>query len=157
MVSENTAELKRLRDNIGDLLGRVTGRVVREKYDDIAQMLGFEIVEQLHGDDLSHMVRENDPADITTADQQSCYRADLVAKVEDQHGNEFFLTMEASYTAYEGDTQRAVRNANLIGRFTGIDAVSAVASLENDDTVQQLVDDGAIRWFQFQPRDLRPL
>ena len=47
-------------------------------------MLGFEIVEQLNGDDLRWMMREIDPADITTAERQSFYRADLVAKGEDQ-------------------------------------------------------------------------
>ena len=101
-------------------------------------------------------MRENDPADIPPADQERFYRADLVATVDDQHGNEFFLAVEASYTADEGDTHRAVRNAGIITRLTGIDAVSAIASLEKNDVVQQLVDDGAIRWFQFQPRALRP-
>ncbi len=84
LVAENTAELRRHSDDVGDLLGHVPGRVEREKSDDIAQMLGFEIVEQLNGDDLRRMVRENYPADITTAERQSFYRADLVAKVEDQ-------------------------------------------------------------------------
>ena len=41
-------------------------------------------MEQLNGDDLRWMMREIDPADITTAERQSFYRADLVAKVEDQ-------------------------------------------------------------------------
>ena len=141
---------------MGDLLGHVHGRIVREMSDEIAEQLGYVITEQLNGKGLRRMIRKTNPADITVADQQSFYRADLVANVEDQHGNEFFLAVEASYTADEGDTQRAVRNANLITRFTGIDAVSAVASLENDHAVQRLVDDGAIWWFKFQPGDLRP-
>ena len=96
--------------------------------DHTPQMLGFETVEQLNSEDLRRMVRENDPADIATVERQSFYRADLVAKVENQRGNEFFLAVEASYTADEGDTQRAGRNANLIGRFTSIDAVSIPTS-----------------------------
>ena len=41
-------------------------------------------MEQLNGDDLRWMMREIDPADITTADRQTVYRANLVAKGEDQ-------------------------------------------------------------------------
>ena len=52
--------------------------------------------------------------------------------------------------------QRAVRNAELISRFTGMTAVAVVASLENDHAVQQLVEDGHVQWFQFQSRDLQP-
>ena len=34
LVAENTAEIKGIRDDIGDLLGRVPGRVAREKSDE---------------------------------------------------------------------------------------------------------------------------
>ena len=66
------------------------------------------------------------------------------------------MAVEASYTADERDSRRAVRNAELINRFTGMTVVPVVASLENDHAVQSLVDEGHIRWFQFRSRDLQP-
>ena len=105
---------------------------------------------------LRRMLRQHDPADLPSGDRRSFYVADLVALVQDPDGNELYIAAEASYTADERDTRRAIRNAQLINGFTGMTAVPVIASLGNDQAVQQLVDDGAIRWFQFQPRDLQP-
>ena len=102
------------------------------------------------------MLRQHDPADLPSGDRRSFYVADLVALVQDPDGNELYIAAEASYTADERDTRRAIRNAQLINGFTGMTAVPVIASLGNDQAVQQLVDRGAIRWFQFQPRDLQP-
>ena len=148
--------LQQITDDLGLLKGHVAGRIAREMSDDIAEHLGYEITQQLNGNDLRVMLRGSTANDIPVGVRRSFYVADLVAKVQDQDGNELFMAVEASYTADERDTQRAVRNAELITRFTGLTAVPVVASLENDHAVQQLVDDGQVQWFQFQSRDLQP-
>ena len=148
--------LQRITDDLGILKGHAAGRIAREMSDDIAEHLGYEITQQLNGNDLRAMLRRSTPYDIPVSVRRSFYVADLVAKVEDQDGNELFMAVEASYTADERDTRRAVRNAGLISRFTGLTAVPVVASLENDHAVQQLVDDGQVQWFQFQTQDLQP-
>ena len=148
--------LQRITDDLGDLKGHVAGRIAREMSDDIAEQLGYEITQQLNGNDLRYMLRGSTANDIPAGVRRSFYVADLVVKVQDQHGNQLFMAVEASYTADERDTQRAVRNAELISRFTGMPAVPVVASLENDHTVQQLVEDRRVQWFQFQTRDLQP-
>ena len=148
--------MQRITDDLGNLKGHVAGRIAREMSDDIAEHLGYEITQQLNGNDLRAMLRGSRPDDIPSSVRRSFYVADLVAKVEDQDGNELFLAVEASYTADERDTRRAIRNAEFISRFTGLTAVPVVASLENDHAVQQLVDDGHVKWFQFQSRDLQP-
>ena len=150
------ARLQRITDDLGDLKGNVAGRIAREMADDIAEQLGYEITQQLSGNDLRDMLRGSTANDIPAGVRRSFYVADLVAKVQDHDGNQLFIAVEASYTADERDTQRAVRNAELIGRFTGMTAVAVVASLENDHAVQQLVEDGHVQWFQFQSRDLQP-
>ncbi len=150
------ARLQRITDDLGDLKGHVAGRIACEMADDIAEQLGYEITWQLNGNDLRNMLRRSTANDIPAGVRRSFYVADLVAQVQDQDGNQLFMAVEASYTADERDTRRAVRNAELIGRFTSMTAVPVVASLENDHTVQQLVDDGHVRWFQFQSRDLQP-
>ena len=148
--------LQRITDDLGVLKGHAAGRIAREMSDDIAEHLGYEITQQLNGNDLRAMLRGSTPYDIPVSVRRSFYVADLVAKVEDQDGNELFMAVEASYTADERDTRRAVRNAGLISRFTGLTAVPVVASLENDHAVQQLVDDEQVQWFQFQAQDLQP-
>ena len=148
--------LQRITDDLGDLKGHVAGRIAREMSDDIAEHLGYEITYQFSGNDLRAMLRGSTPDDIPPGVRRSFYVADLVARVQDQEGNQLFIAVEASYTADERDTQRAVRNAEFITRFTGMPAVPVVASLGNDRAVQQLVDDGRVRWFRFQPRDLQP-
>ena len=150
------ARLQRITDDLGDLKGHVAGRIAREMADDIAEQLGYEIAQQLNSNDLRNMLRGSTANDIPAGVRRSFYVADLVAKVQDQDGNQLFMAVEASYTADERDTQRAVRNAELISRFTGMTAVPVVASLENDHAVQQLVEDGHVQWFQFQSRDLQP-
>ena len=151
-----TNRLHRITDDLGDLKGHVAGRIAREMADDIGERLGFEIIQQLSGNDLRRMLRQHKPADISPGVRRSFYLADLVAKVEDEDGNQLFIAAEASYTADERDTQRAIRNAEFLTRFTGINAIAVIASRDNDHAVQQLVDRGAVRWFRFEPRDLQP-
>ena len=148
--------LQRITDDLGVLKGHAAGRIAREMSDDIAEHLGYEITQQLNGNDLRAMLRGSVAYDIPSSVRRSFYVADLVAKVQDSDGNQLFMAVEASYTADERDTRRAVRNAKLISRFTGLTAVPVVASLENDHAVQQMVDDGQVQWFQFQTQDLQP-
>ena len=148
--------LQQITDDLGDLKGHVAGRIAREMADDIAERLGFELVEALNGQDLRRMLRQHNPSDIDPGTRRSFYQADLVGRVLDQDGNELYLAAEASYTADLRDADRAVRNAEFLTRFTGIDAVAVVASRQNDHAVQELVDDGGVRWFEFSQRDLTP-
>ncbi len=148
--------LQRITDDLGDLKGHVAGRIAREMADDIAERLGFELVETLRGDDLRRMLRQHNPGDIDPGTRRSFYLADLVGRVLDREGNELFIAAEASYTADRRDADRTVRNAEFLGRFTGVAAVPVVASRQNDRAVQQLVEDGGVLWFEFSQRDLTP-
>ena len=150
------ARLQQITDDLGDLKGHVAGRVAREMADDIAEHFGFEMVEVLSGNDLRQMLRRHNPADIAPGVRRSFYLADLVGKIVDQHGEELFLAAEASYTADRRDTDRAIRNAEFLTRFTGIRALPVIASRHNDHEVQQLVAAGTVRWFEFSRRDLSP-
>ena len=148
--------LQQITDDLGDLKGHVAGRIAREMADDIAERLGFEMVEVLNGQDLRRMLRQHNPRDIDPGARRSFYLADLVGRVLDQDGNELFIAAEASYTADQRDVDRAVRNAEFLTRFTGVAAVPVVASRQNDRAVQQLVENGSVRWFEFSQRDLTP-
>ena len=150
------SRLQSITDDIGDLKGHVAGRIAREMADDIAERLGFEIIQQLNGNDLRQMLRQHNPSDIDPGTRRSFYLADMVAKVLDQDGNELFMATEASYTADRRDSDRAVRNAAFLSRFTGLAAVPVIASRQNDRAVQELVEAGTVHWFEFDQRDPSP-
>ncbi len=150
------ARLQRITDDLGDLKGQVAGRIVREMADDIAEHLGFEIVQLLNGQDLRQMLRQQQPDDLPSGVRWSFYHADVVARVMDSDGNERFITAEASYTADRRDSDRALRNAALLTRFTGELATPVIASLRNDYEVAELVEEQVILWYQFEARDLTP-
>ena len=150
------SRLQSITDDIGDLKGHVAGRIAREMADDIAERLGFEIIQQLNGNDLRQMLRQHNPTDIDPGTRRSFYLADLVANVLDQDGNELFMATEASYTANRRDTDRAVKNAAFLTRFTGLAAVPVIASRQNDRAAQELVEAGTVHWFEFDQRDLNP-
>ena len=88
------------------------------------------------------MLRRQNPTDISPGVRSSFYYADLVALVKDQHSNQLYIAAEASYTADQRDSQRAMRNAQFITRFTSVDAVPVIVSRENDHEVQQLIQQG---------------
>ncbi len=148
--------IQRITDDLGDLKGHVAGRIAREIADNIAEDFGFKMLAVLTRNDLRQMLNQHSPDDISRGDRLSFYVADLVGKVLDQDGKELYLTLEASYTADRRDTDRAVRNAEFVTRFTGLPAVPAIASRQNDHEVQELVETGAVLWHQFSPQELSP-
>ena len=75
--------LQRITDDLGVLKGHAAGRMAREMSDDIAEHLGYEITQQLNGNDLRAMLRGSTAYDIPSSVRRSFYVADLVAKVQD--------------------------------------------------------------------------
>ena len=148
--------LQQITDDLGDLKGHTAGRIAREMADVIAEQLGYQMIEVLDSNDLRQMLRQQDSADIAPGIRRSFYLADLIGRVIDQQGNEIFLAAEASYTADQRDTNRAIRNAELLTRFTGLTAVPVIAGRHNDHAVRSLVQAGTIQWFEFDQRDLSP-
>ena len=151
------SQLQRITDDLGEIKGHVASRIARQMPDEIAEHLGYQIIDHLDGKDLRSMLRQQNPTDISPGVRSSFYYADLVALVEDQHSNQLYIAAEASYTADQRDSQRAMRNAQFITRFTSVDAVPVIVSRENDYEVQQLIQQGSVRWFQLQLRHLQPL
>ena len=105
--------------------------------------------------DLSRMVRNSGVAtQIEFGQRRSFYAADLVLEGTDAEGITHYVDAEGAFTADHRDTNRARRNAEFLTRFTGCTAHPMVASVSNDHEVQELVNAGAINWFQLDPREL---
>ena len=141
--------------NIGILKGNVARRLLRVHHDTILEIFELEFVRTLGRDDLTGMVRNSGvAAQIEFGQRRSFYAADMVLEGTDAEGNTHYVAAEASFTADRRDTSRALRNAEFLTRFTGQPAHPMVASVANDNAVQELVDQGTIRWLQLDEREI---
>ena len=116
----------------------------------IALAMGFSLVRVLSNADLARMCRHHDARDLPLEEMISFTRADLVVEVSDDEGSHLFIAVESSYIADQRDTDRATRNADYLTRFTGQPAHAAVASARNDQEIQNLIDDGTVRWYPLE-------
>lgn len=110
----------------------------------IAGDFGLEFVRVLTMEDLSRMGGNSLPRDV----HRSFRNADLVIEGADETGSLSYIVIEVSYTADTRDTGRAIRNAELITRFTGRPAQPVIASMRNDYEVQELIESGAVHWYE---------
>lgn len=148
------ATLARIETNIGILKGNVARRVLRDHHETILESLRLDFVDILQRSDLTRLVRNSGMANqIEFGQRRSFYAADLVLAGTDAAGDTHYVAAEASFTADSRDTDRAIRNAEFLTRFTGQPSHSVVASVFNDREVQELVNAGAIHWFRLDERE----
>lgn len=153
---EQRATNQRLETAIGELRGDQAYRICRERVDEVAEELGFTVIETLTGLPLRELFRSNPPPDFTPGDRRSFYNADLIVRVRDRQGNRAYLAVEASYTADERDSQRALRNAQYLRHITGMPAHAAIASRQNVRAIQALLDGGTILWYRLPDEAFQP-
>ena len=109
----------------------------------IAADFGLEFVRLLTSEDLRRMAGNNLSVNVS----RSFRNADMVIEGIDETGPSY-IVIEVSYTADARDTDRAIRNAELITRFTGRPAQPVIASIRNDYAVQNLIESGAVHWYE---------
>lgn len=148
------ATLARIETSIGILKGNVARRVLRDHHETILELLRLDFADILQRSDLTRLVRNSGMAnEIEFGQRRSFYAADLVLAGTDAEGDTHYVAAEASFTADSRDTDRAIRNAESLTRFTGQPSHSVVASVFNDREVQELVNAGAIQWFRLDERE----
>ena len=124
----------------------VRAHILRQPFNDarwIAGDFGLEFVRLLTSDDLRRMAGNNLSVNVN----RSFRNADMVIEGTDETGPSY-IVIEVSYTADTRDTTRAVRNAELITKFTGRPAQPVIASIRNDYAVQELIESGAVHWYE---------
>ncbi len=139
---------RRLETSIGELKGERVERVVKRHFADIPYAMGYQCTGTVSREARMKMVRDHNARDIPEGDRRSFYNADLVIKAEDKHGATHYIAVEASYTADRRDTDRALRNAKILNRFTGYPVHAVIASLRNDRDLDSLVNDGSVYWYR---------
>ncbi len=107
--------------------------------------MGMEYVRTLTKGELAQMAQRAAGGDISTDDLRSFRNADVVIEAT-LGGNPQYIAVEASYTADRRDTDRALRNAGFLTRFTGVPAHAAVVSVRNDRDLDPLIVPGIVYW-----------
>ena len=140
--------LGKLIDNVGNLKGAHAKSVAKEEADIIASSLGLRLTRLLTGQEVGELALGQDAADLPRNELLSFRRADIVMEAADADGAPCYVAVEVSYTVNGRDTTRAVRNADMLTRFTGKPARAVVAGLQIDDRVWSDVESGAIFWHE---------
>ena len=144
----------RMQDDLGWLKGRVIYEIVRNDAALIAGDMGFVWQKSLVGADLRKLTEQHDVSDLPRGTLRSFRRADLVMQVADGEGNLHYIAVEASFTVNGRDSRRALRNAELMTRFTGLPATAAVAGVRYDWNLKELVESEQLYWYEIPSEDL---
>ena len=144
------ARLNRIEGDMSGLKGDYARTRAIQDARGITEDRGLEYVRTLTNDDLNGMARGNLDRDVL----RSFRNADLV--IEATYGTATrFIAMEISYTADQRDCSRAIRNAELITRFTGEPALAVIASVRNDQAAAA-VESGKVYWHPLEDRTPDP-
>ena len=145
----------RFEQDMGRFRARHASEVVRSQSGFLAEGLGCKRVKTLSEEDLMDMVRVADTSGIPANDLRSFRRADLVMEaVRFDTGESCYIAVEISHTVNGRDTSRAIRNAGFLRRFTGKDALAAVAGVRKDARVDEDIAANGVAWYELDEEDL---
>ena len=137
--------LNSLRGDVGDLKGHFAGRAAREDAAFIAAEMGLEWNRTLERVDILHIWQAADRNGLTEGisrgNRRSFLRSDLIMDTLDSRGNQCFVAVEISYIAHSIDTDRALRNADYLTRFTGIPTYMAVAGVSKNNEIDDIISE----------------
>ena len=153
-LEEQGRQLKQLRDDIGPIKAAHVRNAARNAADMMVEAQGLEFVDILDRKELGAMVRSSDTRGISKGDLDSFRFADMVLRATDADGADCYVAVEVSYTANGRDTDRAIRNAEYLTRFTGSRALAVVAGRRFDDRISKAVKSGAVAWYELSARAL---
>ncbi len=147
--------LGRFEQDMAFFRSRHASEMVRDQSRRVAREAGYRRVRTLTTDDLYDMVDEADTEGISVSALRSFRAADLIMEAEKADtGAPGFVAVEISYTVNGRDTERAIRNADFLKRFTSKDAVAVVAGVRKDDRIDPDIAAGNVAWFPVEVEDL---
>ena len=118
----------------------------------IAEDGGLTFIRILSDEEIRELVHSSDTAGVAKNELRSFRRADLTLEARDTAGELCYLAAEASMTVNRQDATRAIRNAELLARFTGRQAYATVAGLRHDDRIRDRIEAGGVAWYQLDAR-----
>ncbi len=147
--------MDRLRDDFALIKGRFAQNLAADQSVAIALRMGLFYRSAMTLREMADLLRDNDTSDLPPNEIDSLARADLIFSAVDANDELWYVALEASYTADERDTRRAMRNAALLNRFTGIQARPVIAAALIDDRIQGDVESGAVFWYPLDESEFR--
>lgn len=142
------SDIQGIRNDLGPIkAAHARNSAIEEAYL-IAEQLGLQYRETLNLEQLARMVSVNETADLSSGDLHSFRRADLVIRAIGRDDKPCYIAVEISFTTNGRDTDRAIRNAGLLTRFTGDTAYAAVAGLRLDDRIASYVESGEVSFYE---------
>ncbi len=148
------SDIQGIRDDLGPLKAAHARNAAVREADLMTEDMGFTLIRKLTYDDIGALVRSQDTFGIPRNELVSFRRADLIAEAQDAEDQRCYLAIEISFTVNGRDTERALRNAELLQRFTGMPAYAAVAGLRTDDRIKHVISENLVRWHQLDPVSL---
>lgn len=131
--------------NVSDLKGHHTIQDARSNADYLTAEMGLAWTRTLRKLDILHIWQAAERNGLTegipAGDRRSFLNADIIAYALDSQGNECFIAVEVSYTVQARDTDRAIRNASYLTRFTGKPSYMAVTGVSKLEEVNDIVSE----------------
>ena len=154
-IDEIRTDISAIREDLRPIKGTHARSGAERDTRRIARTMNCFQVHLLNSDDLYHLLAELDSDDISRSDRDSFENADIVIVGEHrQTGETHYIAVEASFTAHEDDTRRAIRNADYLTRSTGQPAHAVVASSLVDPSVEPIFASGRVHWYEIPRRYL---
>ena len=159
VLNTKYSDLSRKTGRIGDDIARLKGHYTREAalrhVESISLDLGLEYVRIVTSGELTKMVLKAAAGKALSRDFRSFRLADLIIEATDGESTHY-IAVEASFTGDSRDTNRAMRNANLLTEFTGRPAHAAIATVKNHGSIDWQITSGAVQWHQIGEDELEP-
>ena len=131
-------------DDVGWFKGFMAENAARQDAPGMAMDMGFAKARLLTREEAAYIAYSPALADLPRNERTSFRKADAIIEASDAAGETSYVALEASYTADERDTARALRNADLLRRATGRPARAAVAYVRADDRIRPGVESGEV-------------
>ena len=146
--------VKRIEIDVGYLKGHRARDVAIYQAPLIARSMGLRRVRNLTPEDLLDITDNADTSALTRDELHSFHIADLIMEATDAQGKPCYIAVEVSFTVNGRDTNRALRNVQVLRTFTGEDAYAAVVGVHKDDRVQETLDAGEAFFYELKMSDL---
>lgn len=146
--------LNALRNDVAPLKAAHARNAAVENATGIARSFGLRRISTLTQDDLWDLTDSIHASDVPSNELESFRRADLIMEVTDEAGESSYIAVEISFTVNGRDTDRAIRNAAFLTKWTGRPARAVVAGFRRDDRIQSRIESGDVSWHQLDAEDL---
>lgn len=149
------ASMKRIVDDLGILKGgHALSAAIRNAFL-IASTMRLSWQRTLNAQEKFNLTGHVAIADIPPNELNSFIAADLIIEAKDAKGQVCYIAAEVSFTVNGRDTSRAIRNAELITRFTGHPARATVVGIRCDDRVSDAIANGEAYWYRLTDEQMQ--